>query len=235
MTLSPLDAVDLVTRAEALEHKIAAARVELAKRPEMADEVAWLETARARIAKAREPIGNLLTRVLRLPELEPIREERRLEFQGAVLDAVDRIDTDIRIAGGPRSPLLEALYTNLKLQPLRRAARGPFETFCDEFERRLGTSYLTRMLASEGYAAVMPAVDQFRRTLAEWRELFSSPPLAEAEASALAAELTVTAERLDVPCRQALFLAEAALLDVPELRQSSAIFDKPKKRPARRS
>ncbi len=232
-TMSMLDAFDLVANAEAFEMRLAAAAHELAKRPGLAQEKAWLSAAHVHVARAREGIGDLLTRVLRLGELESVRGGRGRALQGAVVDAVEHLQVAIARAGGDRSPLLEAIYRNLKLPVMRRCGREEFEKLCAEIEGRLETGYVKRMLADETYAPVAPALDGLQRAIADWQGIFSSDPLPEAEANVLRSELESTAHRLELPCRQARLLAEAALLPAKDLLDASGLFEKPKKRAAR--
>ncbi|WP_394824844.1 hypothetical protein [Pendulispora albinea] len=235
-SFAPLEAFERVVRSERLEQQLAATVAKLAELPELADEAAWLEVARQRIARARGELGDLLTRVLRLPELEPLRGERGRTLQDAALDAAERLHKVIRKAAGGRSPVIDVLYMNMDLVLLRRAAREPFEAFCAEIDRRLASSYLKRMLADETYLPVAPALTVLRRAFDEWRTVFASAPLEDAEAEALQNELFAVAQRLDLPCRQAMLLADAALLPAEHLREPSGIFDKPRKRsPASKS
>ncbi|WP_394841882.1 hypothetical protein LZC95_33005 [Pendulispora brunnea] len=228
--MSALEAFDLIVHSEQLEQRLAATAVKLAKRAELKDETAWLEHARRRIGAARGDLGDLLTRVLRLPELEAVRGERGRALQDDALDAVDRLDAAIRKAAGARSPVLDVLYMNLKLLPLRKAPRDAFEAFVVEFERRLASSYLTRMFADETYLPAGPALAELHRAFGTWRTVFASPALSDEETQSLTGELTTIAQRLELPCRQALLLADAALLPAEDLREPSGIFEKPRKR-----
>ncbi|MFZ5441538.1 MAG: hypothetical protein ACOZQL_16140 [Myxococcota bacterium] len=230
MITSPLDAFDLVAHSEQLLLRLEAACAELSKKQGLKEEKAWLETARQRVATAREGVGDLLTRVLRLPELEGIKEDQARILQGAAVDAVERVHAGIAFAGGARAPLLEALYGKLKVPVLRRCDREDFEKFCTDFEKRLNTGYAKRMFADPSYAVVLPALDQLRQAFATWRGVFTTDPLGEAEAQALRDELDAAARRLELPCRQSRLLAQAALVPLKELLEESGIATKPKRR-----
>lgn len=219
MSLS--EAYDLVAHAEHLLPRIEAAALELAKYPGLAEEKAWVALAVKRLAAVKEPTGDLLVRALRVPELEPMKGEQSRVLQGAAVDALERLQAGIVYAGGQRSPLLEALYFKLKLPALRRCDREEFEQFCIDFEKRLASSYARRMLGDDSYAGVVPALDGLRRAFATWRSVFVDPPLGEAEAQPLRDELDATARRLDVPCRQARLLAQAALAPLKELGEAA--------------
>jgi hypothetical protein len=123
------------------------------------------------------------------------------------------------------------LHWNLKTAAARRFHREEFEKFLAEFEKRLTSSYARRMLADPSYAVLGPRLDQLRRAFADWRGIFATA--SDSEAQELRDELELAARRLDLPCRQARMLAEAALLAAEDLRESSGIFEKPKRRAAR--
>lgn len=230
MNPSLLDAFDLVAHSERLLSRLDAAAAELSKKQGLKDEKAWLDQARARVAAAREGVGELLTRVLRLPELDPVREEHARVLQNAAVDAVEKLHAGITFAAGSRAPLLEALYGKLKIPVLRRCDREDFEKFCGDFEKRLGTGYARRMFSEEAYAIVLPTLEVLRQSFATWKGVFSNEPLDEAAAQALRDELDAAARRLEAPCRQARLLAEAALVPLRELLEISGVTSRPRKR-----
>ena len=230
MTMPLLDAFDTVSHSEQLLRRLESATAELSKKQGLKDEKAWLDTAIARVAAASDGVGDLLTRVLRLPELEPVKEGHARTLQGAAVDAVERLHAGITFAAGSRAPILEALYGKLKLPVLRRCDREDFEKFCIDFEKRLNTSYAKRMFADPSFEIVGPALSQLQQAFATWRGLFSNEPMSDAAAQALRDELDAIARRLELPCRQARLLAEAALTPLKELLENSGVSQKPKKR-----
>lgn len=230
ISMSLLDAFDAVSWSDQLHRRLEAAGAELSKKQGLRDEKAWLETARQRVAHAREGIGDLLTRVLRLPELEPVREDQARVLQHAAVEAVEKLHAGITFAAGSRAPLLEALYGKLKLPVLRRCDREDFERFTLDFEKRLSTSYARRMFADPSYAIVLPTLEAMRAAFATWRGVFSDVPLAEHEAQALRDELDAAARKVDLPCRQARLLAEAALAPLKDLLDHSSLDQRPRRR-----
>lgn len=230
MTNPVLDAFELVAHSEQLQARLEAAVAEVARRSGLAEEKKWLALARQRVTASREGIGDLTIRVLRLPELESVRGDYARVLQGAVVDAFEKLHGGITLAGGGRSPLIEALYAKLKLDKMRRASKDDFDAQCTDFETRLQSSYARRMLADETYAVVAPALDQLRKAIATWRGIFleEAPPAAEAEA--LRSELLAAAQRLELPCRQGRLLAQAALVPLKEVLDSTGLAQKPKKR-----
>lgn len=227
---SLLEAFDAVAHSEVLLSRLEAAQAELSRKQGLRDEKAWLTAAVDRVTHARDGVGDLLTRVLRLPQLEALREEHARTLQQAAVDAVERLQAGITFHGGSRAPLLETLFAKLKLPALRRVDREDFEKFCADFEKRLNGSYVKRMLADATYAPLEPALTGLRAAFATWRGAFSPEPLAETEARALMDELDAAARRLELPLRQARLLAEAACAPVKDLYESSGLAAKPKKR-----
>jgi hypothetical protein len=225
-----VDAFELVCHAVELLPRIDAAVAELARRPGLAEEKAWLAAGRERLARAREGIDDLPTRALRLPEVFPIRGDRARGLQAAAVDMLERVHAGIALAGGQRSPLLEVLAGTMKPPLLRKCSRDDFEAFVADFERRAASSYARRMLAQEEYAVVHPAIETFRASVATWRLIFSDEPLDDATADALRAELESVAARLEVPCRQARLLAQAALASLKDIADAHQLAQKPKRR-----
>jgi hypothetical protein len=227
---SLLEAFDAVAHSEVVLSRLHAALSELSRKQGLKDEKAWLTSAVERLTAAREGLGDLLTRVMRLPELEPLRDEHARTLQQTAVDAVERLQAGITFHGGSRAPLLETLYAKLKLPALRRADREDFEKFCADFEKRLNGSYVKRMLGDDAFAPIAPAVQDVRAAFATWRGAFSPEPLPDTEATALRDELDAFARRLELPLRQARLLAEAACAPVKDLFESSGLAAKPKKR-----
>ncbi len=228
MMPSLLDAFDTVSHSEQLLKRLESATAELSKKQGLKDEKAWLEQATQRVAIARTGVGDLLNRVLRLPELDPVREGHARTLQSAAVDAVERLQAGITFAAGARAPLIEALYGKLKLPVLRRCDKEDFEKFTFDFEKRLNTTYAKRMFADESFQLVVPALAQLQLAFSTWRSIFSTEPLTDAQA--LRDELDAVARRLELPCRQARLLAEAALTPLKELFENSGLGHKPKKR-----
>ncbi len=231
MTMTTLlDAFDTVSHSEQLLLRLESATAELSKKQGLKEEKAWLDTAMQRVAAAREGVGDLLTRVLRLPELVPVREEHARTLQGAAVDAVERLHAGITFAAGTRAPIIEALYGKLKLPVLRRCDREDFEKFCVDFEKRLNTSYARRMFGDASFQLVAPALSQLQLAFTTWRGIFSDQPLSDSDAQALRDELDAVSRRLELPCRQARLLAEAALTPLKELFENSGLGQKPRRR-----
>jgi hypothetical protein len=230
---SLLDAYDLVAHSEVLLLRLTTAFAELSRKQGLKDEKDWLEQAINRVTAAREGVGDLLSRVTRLPEMEAAREEQSRSLQSAAVDAVERLQAGITFHAGARAPLLEALYGKLKLPIYRRADKADFEKFCADFEKRLNTGYAKRMFAEPSLAVVKDALEQVRSSFTAWRNSFLGEPLGEAEARQLRDELDACARRVDLPIRQARLLAEAALSPLKDFYESTNIAQRPRKRSLR--
>lgn len=225
MGASLLDTYDEIAHAAALEDRLAAARVALEGRDDRVDEREWLEAARRRLEAARLANGEVLVHVLKLPEFRGMRTEMTRGLQGEAVDAVDGLLAALT-ALNERSPLIEAIFRNLKPIAMRRAKNEDFEGFATEVEKRLASGYVARMLADESYAAIAPNVDKLRAAFAAWREALLPLPLDEAEDRQLRDELHEASLRVAMPVKQALLLAEAALAAEPTVREQSGIFEK---------
>ena len=231
MTL--LDAYEVVSWSESLQAKLSTAFASLSRKQGLKEEKEWLGAAIERLAAAREGLGDLPSRAMRHAELAPLRDDYARGLQQAAVDAVEHLQAGIAFHAGARSPLAEALFAKLKLPPLRRAGREDFEEFCADFEKRLSSGYAKRMFADANFAMLTPPVEQLRRAFGAWRSAFSPEPLTADEASALHDELTTVARQIDLPLRQALLLAEAALLPVKNAFEESGIGQRPRRRAAR--
>ncbi len=233
MTPSALDAFDTLVWSATTLSRLEAAQAELSKKQGLKDEKAWLSSAIERVRAASEGEGDVRERAMRLPELEPLREEFARSLQGAVVDAVERLFAGITFTAGSRAPLLEALSAKLKLPQLRRAERDDFEAFSSDFEKRLGSSYAKRMLGEAAFAPVLPAVDQIKAAVAAWRGAFAPQAPTEEEARALRDELDALARKVELPLRQARLLAEASLAPLRNAFEESGLGLKPKRRAAK--
>lgn len=225
------EAFDLVATAETLEQRIMHAASELSYIPGFPEEKAWLAVALERAQKARAALPeDTLARALRLPELESMRAEHARSLQNAAVDALEKLHGSITHAGGPRSPLLEALYYKLKIPALRKCDHEEFAAFWSDFQNRLGASYPKRMLANEEYQVVLPSLDGLRAAVATFLGIFDGAPLTEEESERLRTDLEAAAGKLEIPFRQARLLAQAALAPMKELLDASGLVTKRKRK-----
>lgn len=227
---SLLDAWDTIAASEGLLERLEAASLTLSRKPGLKEEKAWLETAVERVRHARKDLGDLKTRAMALPELEPLREEHARTLQNAAVDAVERLQAGITFHVGTRAPLLEMLYGKLKLPVLRRCDRQDFEGFCKDFEKRLNSSYAKRMFADPAFNFVTPALEQVIAAFVAWRTGFSPTVPTEEEARGVRDELDAASRLLELPMRQARLLAEAALTPVRNGYEESGIGQRPRRR-----
>lgn len=218
MEPSLVETFELVATTDRLLPRLAAAAAEVAKVPSLADEKAWLATAERRLGAAFAGVApDLVLRALRLPELEPLRGDHARSVQGAAVDALERLHGAVIAAGGPRTPVLESLYHKLKVPALRKCDRDEFNAFCTDFEKRLKTSYLKRMLADPDFAGAKAAAEGLLQAIATWRSIFVATSVEGDDASALRAELELAGRRLAGPARQARLLAQAALVPLADI------------------
>lgn len=228
--MTTLDAFDTVAWSETFAERLDAAALELGRKQGFKDEKDWLTQAQHKVTQAREGLGPLGSKLLRLPELEPVREEHARTLQGEAVDAVERLQAGITFHVGSRAPLLEALYGKLKLPVLRRCDAEDFERFCADFEKKLSSGYAKRMLSDPGFAFAQAVVEQVLASFGAWRGAFSSEPLPDGEAQALREELLAHARKLELPLKQARLLAEAALSPLKDAFENSGLASRPKRR-----
>jgi hypothetical protein len=220
---SPLvESFELLVDVEQLAPRLEAAATALEQLPHLEAERGWLAAARERLPQQR--FGSLLDRALRLPELESLKSEHGKRLQIAVADEVDRLQGAITLAGTARSPLLEVLFHNLKMPPLRKCPRPELDKFCTELERRLASTYTKRVLGTDRYKPVVAAIEVLANAVATWRSVFMEPPLEEVEAATVRDELMAAGQAVELPVRQAKLLAQAALLPAAGLLDGEGVL-----------
>ncbi|HYX92227.1 MAG TPA: hypothetical protein VE782_11725 [Myxococcaceae bacterium] len=230
MTLSPVEAVDLLRFADALSQRLEQASADLSRKRGLEREKQWLEQASGLLREALGHSTGLLDRARGLPEMAELREELAGSMQDAWVDALEKLLAGITFHVSSRSPIIEALFPTQKLPPLRRAPSDAVRTFHSDFEKRLKSGYVTRMLASEDFAFARPVIDGVREAYARWHSCFEESAIPETEAASIREALLSAAERVELAARQARHLAEAALAPIPGAFEEHQLAAKPKKR-----
>ena len=233
MSLSTQEAYDLIRFAEAFEARLVTASDTLADREGLEPEKEWMATALKLVRTALIPAPALLGRAKDLPELEEAREEFSFQQQNLWVDALEKLHAGITFCASSRSPVIEALFPHLKFPQLRRASQETVDEFATAYERRLKSSYVSRIFAQDDFSFVRPVVDQVASAYAAWQASLAPSNLSDAEIAPLRAEMISVASRLDAAVRQARLLAEAALLPVPGAFDASGLAAKPKRRAGR--
>ncbi len=233
MSLSTLEAYDLVRFAEVFDARLATVDELLSSRPGLEREKEWMATALQLVRTEREPAPALLERVRDLPELEEVREEFAFTQQNVWVDALEKLHAGITFCSGSRAPVIEALFPHLKFPQLRRASREAVHEFVAGYERRLKSAYVSRIFGRPDFAMVRPVIEQVAATHAAWLACFVPVQLAPEQAAPLRQELIALGRRLDATLRQARCLAEAALVPFPESFENSGLAARPKKRAPR--
>jgi hypothetical protein len=233
MSLSTLEAYDLIRFAEAFEARLVSASEVLAEHAGLEPEKEWMATALRLVRDGLAPAPALLERAKDLPELEEAREEFSFQQQNLWVDALEKLHAGITFCASSRSPVIEALFPHLKFPQLRRAPQEAVSEFATAYERRLKSSYVTRIFAQDDFAFVRPVVEQVARAYSAWQASLAPTNLSDAQAAPLRAELISVGARLDTAVRQARLLAEAALVPVPGAFDSTGLAAKPKRRSGR--
>lgn len=230
MALSAADAVELLRFAGPFSQRLDQAAAELAGRPGAEREKQWLAAAGELLAEALRKSSGLLERARGLPELVDLRGELAESVQSAWVDSLEKLLAGITFHVTSRSPVIEALYPTQKLAPLRRAPPAAVRKFQSDFEKRLKSGYVSRMLATDDFAFAEPVIGGIREAYTQWESCFEPGDIAEADASALRDALLTAAQEVDMATRQARHLAEAALLPFPGSFEEHQLGAKPKKR-----
>ncbi len=233
MSLSTLEAYDLIRFAEAFEARLVTANDTLVDRAGLEPEKDWMGTALKLVRTRLTPAPALLERAKDLPEMEEAREEFSFQQQNLWVDALEKLHAGITFCASSRAPVIEALFPHLKFPQLRRAPQEAVNEFAAAYERRLKSSYVTRIFAQDDFSFVRPVVDQVARTYAAWQASLAPATLSDAQSAPLRAEMISVGSRLDVAVRQARLLAEAALVPVPDAFDSTGLAAKPKRRAGR--
>jgi hypothetical protein len=233
MSVSCLEAYDLIRFAEVFESRLAAAEEQLSGKRGLAREKEWMSAALELVRLERVPAPGMLERVRDLPELDEVREEFGAELLNTWVDALEKLHAGITFSAGSRSPVIDALFPHVKFPQLRRASREAVAEYAALYERRLKSSYVTRLLAQDELALVRPVLEQVASAHAQWVALYDPTPLPEEQAAPLREGLVTLGRRLDIAVRQARLLAEAALTPVRDAFDSSGLAIKPKRRPGR--
>ena len=181
-----------------------------------AREKAWLADAHALLIERVEAMAPPLQAAQRLPELESERETFARAPQHAWADAMERLWAGISYQLGRRAPLLEALFPHQRFAALRKPKPDIVRSFQADFDRRLKTSYVARMLADDDTQFVRPLLEEVNARLAAWESALTAPPLEGEEAENARDAVRLAAIRLEPAMKQAKHLLEAALLTLPE-------------------
>lgn len=233
MSPSPVEAYDVIRHSALLAERLAAAQAELEKKRGLKAEKEWLRAAGDLLAAAREPSQGIIERTRGLPGLEEVRDELGAVFQGLWVDALERLLAGLTFHAGPRAPLIEAVFPHAKVAALRKASRESALGFAEDLGRRMKTSYVTRTFAEPAFAFALPVLEQLASAFSQWQEVYSGENMPEAQAAEVLKELLAAAKRLELACRQAKLLAEAALAPCGRLFEELGLSAKPKRRSTR--
>jgi hypothetical protein len=233
MSHSPVEAYDVIRHSALLAERLAAAQAELEKKRGLKSEKEWIRAAGELLSAAREPSQGIVERARGLPGLEEVREELGAVFQGLWVDALERLLAGLTFHAGPRAPIIEAVFPHTKLAALRKASRESALGLAEELGRRMKTSYVTRTFAEPAFAFALPVLDQLASAFAQWQEVYSGENMPELQAAEVLKELLGAAKRLELACRQAKLLAEAALAPCGGLFEELGLTVKPKRRAIR--
>ncbi|HLL55023.1 MAG TPA: hypothetical protein VK447_15820 [Myxococcaceae bacterium] len=231
--LSTLESFDLLRFSETFHSRLVAAQEDLNAKRGFEREKQWLATAVELLSAERRAVPELLERARTLPELADVAFELASSFQETWVDALEKLLAGIMFHAGSRSPVIEAVFPHQKFPALRRANKDAAVQFATEFERRLKSSYVTRMMSGDEFSFAKAVLDQISTAYGKWHACFAPPPMAEEDATRLREELPALAKKLDLAMGQARLLAEAALLPFDGAYDGTGLNAKPRKRSAK--
>ena len=238
-TFEPLASYDLIRFCDQYQERLASAEAELAPKRGLKSEKEWLAISREVLREALGPSAGLLERARRLPELAEVREDFAAVYQGQWVDMLEKLHAGFTFHCGSRDPVIEALFPHVKFAALRKVGPEGTREYAAQLERRLKSSYLTRMLNEPAYAFAAPVLEQVKAAFAQWESAFGGVSASEAsdapeaEFANLRTEMKEAAQRLDRALAQTRLLAEAALVPCEDIFEHAGLAAKPKKRPAK--
>lgn len=223
--------VERLEAAERLVGRLESMANRLANSPLDGEERGWLAAAARRLSAALPAVRAALETSLDLPELKALRAERLTRLEQDWLTAVRELFAQLERNVGANSPLIEALFPHLRFERIERPGASQ-RAFRAELSTRRNSTYVVRMTADPEYpflAGLLEPVALAERALAAFE---SSAPPGEDELARLRAEVLDAGQALSRVQRQARALAEAALIEAPDLFEELN-FDSGKRRSAR--
>lgn len=188
----------------------------------------WLLSAARRLTQALPSLRELLEHSLALPELKALRAERVTKLERDWVSALRELFTELEQRAGANSPLIEALFPHQRFERIERPGAAQ-RAFRAELSTRRTSSYVQRMALDPEYpflAGLLEPVERAERALAA----FDAPsPASDGELHQLRARLFDAGQALSRVMRQARALADAALVEAPEL-VAELGFDTPSRR-----
>ncbi|HET9933981.1 MAG TPA: hypothetical protein VFQ35_24930 [Polyangiaceae bacterium] len=213
---------------ERLVNRLESVAARLTDSPLGGEERGWLAAAARRLSASIPAVRAAIETSLDLPELKALRAERLTGLEQAWVGSVRELFGELEKRLGANSPLIEALFPHLRFDRIERPGAAQ-RAFRAEVSTRRTSTYIQRMSADPEYpflAGLLEPVERAERALAAFE---SSAPPGEEELLRLRAEVVEAGQGLSRAQRQARALAEAALIDAPELFTELG-FDAPARR-----
>lgn len=234
MSDSLLDAFEAGLRAAHYEDALRQAQSELADQSDLERERAWLDEALERLHAAASDWAALSEDALAHEALTPAREAQARKTQLELIEGTRSLVEQVVEVGGENGPLEAVIRRKLEIPNPRRMTPEGFVAFVEELERRLGSTYLARMIAEPPHDALDAPISALKGRIERWRRLEHPEPLEADAAEALASRLRRHARALERPLRQAELLALAAAIDDEVLTQRLTLTASKAKRRAKK-
>jgi hypothetical protein len=188
----------------------------------------WLLAAARRLSATLPPLESALEGGIALPELKALRAERQARLEHDWLDALVELFGELQTRLGGNSPLIEALFPHQRFERLERPGAAQ-RAYRAEFSTRRTSGYITRMELDPEYPFLRPlleSVDRAHQALGS----FDAPALDDVEIERIRTTILDAAQALLRAQRQARSLAEAALIEAPELFSELAFEQRARRR-----
>jgi hypothetical protein len=194
-----------------------------------AEERRWLVSAEQRLGEQVTAARARLEQGIALPELKALRAERQMRLEAEWLGALREIYSELALAIGEGSPLVEALFPHRRFEKLERGGTA-LRTYRAQFETRRASSYVLRLATDPEYPFLAPLLARIEPSSEALTSLTAMEDVPEEELETLRRGVLDSGEALVRSLRQARCLAEAALIDQPDALAELQFDERPKKR-----
>ena len=193
------------------------------------EERAWLESAARRLSAGIPGLRASLEQSLALPELKVLRAERQTRLEQDWLRALQELFAELQQRLGANSPLIEALFPHQRFDRLERSSTAQ-RAYRAEFSVRRSSAYVSRLVLDPEYPFLGALLEPSERAERALMAFDAATTPSDEELERLRASIREQGQALARVQRQARALAEAALVDAPELFAELGFDSRPRRR-----
>ncbi len=225
-----LEAFDLLTFCRTMAERLEGVSSAHERALKRTAEGQWLEHAKQKLLELNESTKETLFACRQLPEFSFLSDEFAFENQQVAVEALERFQAGIAFHLGTRAPLIEVLFPKSNFAKLRKSSAVEFLAAVTDFEKRLASSYCTRMLAEPAMQFAKAPLETIAAALATWKDSRASVAAENAHAPTIRKQLLKWGQQAARQLKQSRLLAEAALTSFDNVFEESGLAAKPKKR-----